>query len=189
GAVGSAMVSICARSPIHPFARAGSREDRPRVDARARSIGRTRGLVHVLARGPRMPCCRDPSSRAGRTGGLAPDPVQGPDERPRVVPHWPLPRSRPARGRRLPRRLQPFLQPSVRILAALQLPGATTGKSTRGRHSRRGDDTRAFMPGGLMVTVNAKNREAEAERTLRERNAREVTTNRIGATGKVGEET
>ncbi|TME64477.1 MAG: hypothetical protein E6H87_05585 [Chloroflexi bacterium] len=51
------------------------------------------------------------------------------------------------------------------------------------------DDTGAFVPGGLMVTVNAKNREAEAERTLRERNAREVTTNRIGATGKVGEET
>jgi len=51
------------------------------------------------------------------------------------------------------------------------------------------DDTGAFVPGGLMVTVNAKNREAEAERTLRERNAREVTTNRIGATGKVGKET
>ena len=40
-----------------------------------------------------------------------------------------------------------------------------------------------------MVTVSAKDREAEAERVLRACSAREVTTNRIGATGKVGEET
>jgi hypothetical protein len=40
-----------------------------------------------------------------------------------------------------------------------------------------------------MVTVSAKNREEEAEGVLREHEAREVTTNRIGATGKVGEET
>jgi hypothetical protein len=51
------------------------------------------------------------------------------------------------------------------------------------------DDQGKFLPGGLMVTVSAKNREDEAERLLRENEAREVTTNRIGATGKVGEET
>ncbi len=51
------------------------------------------------------------------------------------------------------------------------------------------DDAGAFVPGGLMVTVNAKNREDEAERTLRQHEAQEVTTNRIGATGTVGEET
>jgi hypothetical protein len=51
------------------------------------------------------------------------------------------------------------------------------------------DDQGKFLPGGLMVTVSAKNREDEAERLLREHEAREVTTNRIGATGKVGEET
>jgi hypothetical protein len=51
------------------------------------------------------------------------------------------------------------------------------------------DDNGNFIPGGLMVTVSAKNREDEAERVLREHEAREVTTNRIGATGKVGEET
>ena len=46
-----------------------------------------------------------------------------------------------------------------------------------------------FIPGGLMVTVSAKSREDEAEKLLREHDARDVTTNRIGATGKVGEET
>jgi hypothetical protein len=51
------------------------------------------------------------------------------------------------------------------------------------------DEQGKFVPGGLMVTVSAKNREEEAERLLREHEAREVTTNRIGATGKVGEET
>jgi hypothetical protein len=51
------------------------------------------------------------------------------------------------------------------------------------------DDNGKFVPGGLMVTVSAKGREDEAERVLRDHNAREVTTNRIGATGKVGEET
>jgi hypothetical protein len=51
------------------------------------------------------------------------------------------------------------------------------------------DDNGKFVPGGLMVTVSAKNREDEAERVLRDHEAREVTTNRIGATGKVGEET
>ncbi len=50
------------------------------------------------------------------------------------------------------------------------------------------DDNGKFIPGGLMVTVNAAAREDEAERLLREHEAREVTTNRIGATGKVGEE-
>jgi hypothetical protein len=51
------------------------------------------------------------------------------------------------------------------------------------------DDDGKFVPGGLMVTVTAKNREDEAVRILQEHEAREVTTNRIGATGKVGEET
>lgn len=51
------------------------------------------------------------------------------------------------------------------------------------------DEHGKFLPGGLMVTVSAKGREEEAERLLREHEARDVTTNRIGATGKVGEET
>lgn len=51
------------------------------------------------------------------------------------------------------------------------------------------DEHGKFVPGGLMVTVSAKGREDEAERLLRKHEAREVTTNRIGATGKVGEET
>ena len=51
------------------------------------------------------------------------------------------------------------------------------------------DDNGKFVPGGLMVTVTAKNREDDAERILREHEAREVTTNRIGATGKIGGET
>jgi hypothetical protein len=51
------------------------------------------------------------------------------------------------------------------------------------------DEQGKFVPGGLMVTVSAKSREDEAERVLREHEARDVTTNRIGATGKVGEET
>jgi hypothetical protein len=50
------------------------------------------------------------------------------------------------------------------------------------------DKSGKFVPGGLMVTVTAKGREAEAERILKEHEAREVTTNRIGATGKVGDE-
>src|SRR5881628_2029638 len=51
------------------------------------------------------------------------------------------------------------------------------------------DENGAFVPGGLMVTVSAKDREDEAGRLLREHEAREVTTNRIGATGTVGAET
>ena len=51
------------------------------------------------------------------------------------------------------------------------------------------DETGKFVPGGLMVTVSAKGREAEAEGVMKEHEARDVTTNRIGATGKVGEET
>jgi hypothetical protein len=56
----------------------------------------------------------------------------------------------------------------------------------------RGAETDAsgkFVPGGLMVTVTAKGRENEAEKVLQEHEAREVTTNRIGATGRVGQET
>ena len=51
------------------------------------------------------------------------------------------------------------------------------------------DAAGAFVPGGLMVTVRAKGREDDAERILRQHEPRDVTTNRIGATGKVGEET
>ena len=51
------------------------------------------------------------------------------------------------------------------------------------------DENGKFVPGGLMVTVSAEDRESEAEGVLREHQAREVTTNRIGATGRVGEET
>ena len=51
------------------------------------------------------------------------------------------------------------------------------------------DDAQGFVPGGLMVTVNAEDRAAEAERILKDKAAREVTTNRRGATGRVGEET
>lgn len=50
------------------------------------------------------------------------------------------------------------------------------------------DDHGAFLPGGLMVTVSAQDRETEVEAILRAHEAREVTTNRIGATGRVGEE-
>jgi hypothetical protein len=50
------------------------------------------------------------------------------------------------------------------------------------------DESGKFMAGGLMVTVSATGREDEAERVLKEHEAHEVTTNRIGATGKVGEE-
>lgn len=49
------------------------------------------------------------------------------------------------------------------------------------------DQSGNFVAGGLMVTVNATGREADAERVLKEHEAREVTTNRIGATGEVGE--
>jgi hypothetical protein len=51
------------------------------------------------------------------------------------------------------------------------------------------DENGKFVPGGLMVTVSAEDRESEAEVILREHEAREVTTNRIGATGRVGKET
>ena len=51
------------------------------------------------------------------------------------------------------------------------------------------DESGKFVPGGLMVTVSAKDRENEAESLLKKHEAREVTTNRIGATGRVGEET
>jgi len=51
------------------------------------------------------------------------------------------------------------------------------------------DQSGKFVPGGLMVTVRAKGRERDAERILKEHEAREVTTNRIGATGEVGAKT
>jgi hypothetical protein len=51
------------------------------------------------------------------------------------------------------------------------------------------DESGKFLPGGLMVTVSAKGREQDAEVILKEHEAREVTTNRVGASGEVGEET
>jgi hypothetical protein len=51
------------------------------------------------------------------------------------------------------------------------------------------DDSGKFVPGGLMVTVRAKGRERDAERIMKEHEAREVTMNRIGATGEVGAKT
>jgi len=48
------------------------------------------------------------------------------------------------------------------------------------------DESGKFVPGGLMVTVRAKGRERDAERIVKEHKAREVTMNRIGATGEVG---
>jgi hypothetical protein len=51
------------------------------------------------------------------------------------------------------------------------------------------DDSGKFVPGGLMVTVRAKGRERDAERIVKQHEAREVTMNRIGATGEVGAKT
>jgi TolB-like protein len=51
------------------------------------------------------------------------------------------------------------------------------------------DESGKFVPGGLMVTVRAKGRERDAERIVKEHNAREVTMNRIGVTGEVGAKT
>ncbi|MDQ2911792.1 MAG: hypothetical protein M3T56_00865 [Chloroflexota bacterium] len=72
---------------------------------------------------------------------------------------------------------------------ALQAKGFTDDQISLVARGASTDDNGKFVPGGLMVTVSAKGREDEAERVLREHGAREVTTNRIGATGKVGEET
>ena len=51
------------------------------------------------------------------------------------------------------------------------------------------DESGKFVPGGLRVTVRAKGRERDAERIVKEHEAREVTMNRIGATGEVGAKT
>ena len=72
---------------------------------------------------------------------------------------------------------------------ALQERGFTDDQISLVARGATTDENGKFVPGGLMVTVSAKNREDEAERVLREHEAREVTTNRIGATGKVGGET
>jgi hypothetical protein len=72
---------------------------------------------------------------------------------------------------------------------ALQARGFTDDQISLVARGATTDENGKFVPGGLMVTVSAKNREDEAERVLREHDAREITTNRIGATGKVGEET
>ena len=72
---------------------------------------------------------------------------------------------------------------------ALLARGFTEDQISLVARGARTDDNGKFVPGGLMVTVSAKDREDEAERILREHDAREVSTNRIGATGKVGEET
>jgi len=51
------------------------------------------------------------------------------------------------------------------------------------------DDAGVFVPGGLMVTVLATGREDAALRVLRAHEAQEVSTNRVGATGTVGQRT
>jgi len=71
---------------------------------------------------------------------------------------------------------------------ALQAKGFTDDQISLVARGAETDESGKFVPGGLMVTVNAKGREDEAERVLKEHGAREVTTNRIGATGKVGEQ-
>lgn len=76
-----------------------------------------------------------------------------------------------------------------RAVDALLERGFTDDQISLVAHGATTDDNGKFVPGGLMVTVSAKSREGEAERLLREHEARDVTTNRIGATGKVGEET
>ena len=72
---------------------------------------------------------------------------------------------------------------------ALEARGFTDDQISLVARGAGTDDDGKFVPGGLMVTVSAKGREDEAEQLLRDHQAREVTTNRIGATGKVGEET
>jgi hypothetical protein len=72
---------------------------------------------------------------------------------------------------------------------ALQEKGFTDDQISLVARGAETDESGKFIPGGLMVTVTAKGREDEAERVLTENEANEVTTNRIGATGKVGEET
>src|SRR5438128_11146368 len=42
------------------------------------------------------------------------------------------------------------------------------------------DDSGAFVPGGLMVTVSAKERDPEADRALREHTVADVSVMRIG---------
>jgi hypothetical protein len=72
---------------------------------------------------------------------------------------------------------------------ALQEKGFTDDQISLVARGAETDESGKFVPGGLMVTVSAKDREAEAEQVLKQNQAREVTTNRIGATGRVGEET
>ena len=72
---------------------------------------------------------------------------------------------------------------------ALQEKGFTDDQISLVARGAETGESGKFIPGGLMVTVTAKGREDEAERVLTENEANEVTTNRIGATGKVGEET
>jgi hypothetical protein len=72
---------------------------------------------------------------------------------------------------------------------ALEEKGFTDDQISLVARGAETDESGKFVPGGLMVTVSAKGREDEAERVLKEHEAREVTTNRIGATGRVGEET
>jgi hypothetical protein len=72
---------------------------------------------------------------------------------------------------------------------ALQENGFTDDQISLVARGAETDESGKFVAGGLMVTVTAKGREGEAEKVLKEHEARDVTTNRIGATGKVGEET
>jgi hypothetical protein len=76
-----------------------------------------------------------------------------------------------------------------RAVDALLADGFTDDQISLVARGAGTDASGTFVPGGLMVTVSAKGREDDAERVLRQHEPRDVTTNRIGATGKVGEET
>ena len=82
----------------------------------------------------------------------------------------------------------PDRETAERAVDALLERGFTDDQISLVARGAATDDNGKFIPGGLMVTLNAADREDEAERLLREHEAREITTNRIGATGKVGEE-
>jgi hypothetical protein len=77
-------------------------------------------------------------------------------------------------------------EPAERAVDALLAANFTDDQISLVARGADTDDSGAFVPGGLMVTVSAKGRERDAERILRDHEAREVSTNTIGATGEVG---
>jgi hypothetical protein len=75
------------------------------------------------------------------------------------------------------------------VVDALMAAGYTEEQVSLVARGAETDASGKFIPGGLMVTASAKGREADAERIMREHDAREVTRNQIGAKGEVGAET